>query len=192
MQAANDDNRQKLNGLDTEALAETVAALQADTDLARCEFRARTEWIDGGHTRTVIKDFYAAGQEDTSRDEPFVFDAGEPPVLLGNNEGANPVEYALKALASCLTTSMVFHATARGIELEGVRARLEGDLDIQGFLDLNENVRNGYEGIRVTFEIDGDFTDEQKEELCQLAQSRSPVFDIISNPVPVEVRVADA
>ena len=127
-----------------------------------------------------------------SRDEPFVFDAGEPPVLLGNNEGANPVEYALKALASCLTTSMVFHATARGIELEGVRARLEGDLDMQGFLDLNENVRNGYEGIRVTFEIDGDFTDEQKEELCQLAQSRSPVFDIISNPVPVEVRVADA
>ena len=176
-----------INGVDVTALSETIGAIESDPKLARSEFRARNEWIDGGLNRTEVQGFFAAGQEDASRQEPFTFDADEPPVLLGENRGANPVEYALQALASCLTTTIVYHAAARGIEIDGVRAKLEGDLDLQGCLDLDEEVRNGYQQIRVKFEIDGDLTDEQKRELCELGQARSPVFDIITNGVPVEV-----
>jgi len=184
--------KQSVNGVDVAQLFETIDAVTLDPGLASCEFRARNEWIDGGHNRTEVQGFYAAGQEDTSREQPFVFDADEPPVLLGENKGANPVEYLLKALAACLTTSMVYHAAARGIEIEGVRATLQGDLDLRGFLGLDDNVRNGYRQIRVDFEIDGDLSDEEKEELCRLAQSRSPVFDTVTNPVAVEVGLANA
>ena len=119
-------------------------------------------------------------------------DADEPPVLLGTDEGANPVEYALHALAGCLTTSLIYHAAARGIRIDAVESHLEGDLDLHGFLGMSDAVRNGYEKIRVTFKIDADAPDETLEELVMLAQQRSPVFDIISNPVPVAVRMERA
>jgi uncharacterized OsmC-like protein len=113
-------------------------------------------------------------------------------VLLGTDRGANPVEYVLTALAGCLTTSLVYHAAARGIAVEEVESHLEGDLDLRGFLGLSEEVRNGYENIRVTFKIKADATEEQLRELVQLAQNRSPVFDIISHPVPVSVELRKA
>lgn len=173
------------NGVDIKELANTIKTIRNQPDLAKSQFRVRNQWLDGAHNRTTVKDFYAAGREDTSRTEPFVFNADEPPVLLGENRGANPVEYALTALASCLTTSLVYHAAARGIELEEVEAKLEGDIDLRGFLGIADDVRKGYENIRVTFKVKGDGDAEKLEELAKY----SPIFDTISNPVNVSVRV---
>lgn len=173
------------NGVNISDLANTIKAVRNQPDLAKSQFRARNQWIDGGHCRTTIKDFYTAGQEDTSRREPFVFNADEPPVLLGENRGANPVEYALTALASCLTTTLIYHAAARGIQLEEVESKLEGDLDLRGFLGISDDVRKGYQNIRVTFKVKGDGDAEKLAELAKF----SPVFDTISNPVQVSVKV---
>ncbi|WP_420806166.1 OsmC family protein [Geobacter anodireducens] len=117
----------------------------------------------------------------------MVFDLDEPPVLLGDNRGANPVEYLLVALSGCLTTSLVAHAAARGIALRGVKSRYEGDIDLRGFLGLSEEVPAGYREIRVFFSIDADLTDGQKEELIRMAQKYSPVYNTVAKPVPVSV-----
>jgi uncharacterized OsmC-like protein len=178
-----------MNGVNLDQMFGTITAIRETPGLARFEFRAGNRWINGGHNRTTIKDFYGAGQEDTSRAEPFVMDNDEPAVLLGEDNGANPVEVVFHALAGCLTTSLVYHAAAQGIRIDEVESQFEGDLDLQGFLGLSDKVRNGYENIRVTLRIKGDALPEKMEELCQLAQKRSPVFDIVSNPVPVSVRL---
>jgi uncharacterized OsmC-like protein len=178
-----------INGVNVDQLFSTINAIQETPKLAKFNFRARNKWINGGHNCTTIKDFYGAGQEDTSRQTAFVLDNDEPAVLLGADNGANPVEFVLHALAGCLTTSLVYHAAARGIQLDEVESQLEGDLDLHGFLGLSESVRNGYEGIRVTFQIKADAPEETLQELCELAQKRSPVFDIVSHPVPVTVRL---
>jgi uncharacterized OsmC-like protein len=176
------------NGVDRDRLFGTIDAVGKNTELGRFQFRARNRWINGGHNQTTIKEFYGAGQEDLSRAEPFVLDADEPDVLLGENHGANPVEYVLTALAGCLTTSLVYHAAARGITLHEVESKLEGTLDVRGLLGMSDDVRNGYESIDVTFRVAGDAPDEVLDELCQVAQQRSPVFDIVSHPVEVRVR----
>ena len=124
------------NGVDTEQLFGTLDAIKADPSLARFQFRARNRWIDGAHNRTTIRDFYAANQEDTSRADEFVIDAGEPAILLGTDTGPNPAEYLLHALAACLTTSLVYVAAARGVHLTEVESTLEGDMDVQGALGL--------------------------------------------------------
>ena len=144
--------------------------------------------MGGGHNRSTIQGFYGAGQEDTSRKSTFVMDNDEPDVLLGTDQGANPVEYVLHALAGCLTTSLVYHAAAKGIRIDAVESRLEGDLDLRGFLGMSDEVRNGYDNVRVTFRIKADASEEQLQELCKLAQKRSPVFDIVTNAVPVTVQ----
>ena len=180
-----------VNGVDLDRLSGTIEHVSADPTLARFQFRARNRWIDGGHNRTTIKEFYGAGQEDTSRTEPFVLDADEPPVLLGENQAPNAPEYVLHALAACLTGTIVFHAAARGIVLDGLECTIEGDVDLRGFLGLDENVRPGYQQIRVAFKATGDFDDDQLAELGRLT-SYSPVRDIISNPVPVAIEVARA
>ena len=180
-----------INGVDVDRLYGTIEHISAEPTLARFQFRARNRRIDGGHNRTTIKGFYGAGQEDSSRAEPFVVDAGEPPVLLGDNEAPNAPEYLLHALAACLTGTIVYHAAARGIALDGLECTIEGDVDLHGFLGLDENVRPGYEGIRVAFKASGDFDDEQLAELASLT-SYSPVRDIVANPVPVAIDVARA
>lgn len=176
-----------LNGLDIDRLGQTMGAIEETPEISRFNFRTRNEWIDGGHNRTTIKEFYGAGQEDTTRSAPFVFDADEPNVLLGENKGANPVEYALTALSACMMTSLIYHASARGIRIDRAEARLEGDLDVQGFLGMDEKIRNGYESVRVKFKVEGDASEEELDELVQVAQQRSPVFDIFTNSVPVSV-----
>lgn len=180
---------QILNGVSINQLKETMTSIEKKPNLAKCQFRAKNQWFDGGYSRSTIKDFYASGKEDQSRAKPFLLDADEPPVLLGENRGVNPVEYVLEALAACLTASLVYHAAARGVQLYHVESHLEGDLDLQGFLGLSEKVRNGYEGVRVRFFIKGNATEEELKELLDLAQKRSPVFDIISNPVPIQVEL---
>ena len=189
MKSATSKNSTTLNGVNVEELFKTVDAVKKTAAIAKFRFRADNTWIEGGHNRTSIRNFYGAGVEDTSRKTPFILDADEPKVLLGTDRGANPVEYVLTALAGCLTTSLVYHAAARGITVEEVESHLEGDLDLRGFLGISEEVRNGYENIRVTFKIKADATEEQLRELVQLAQKRSPVFDIVSHPVPVSVEL---
>jgi uncharacterized OsmC-like protein len=174
------------NGYPYERIFGTVEAIQANPELGKFQFRATNKWIKGGHNRSTIQGFYGAGKEDDSRKKPFIYDNSEPPSLLGNNEGANPVEYILHGLAGCMTTTITLHAAANGIELTSVESRLEGDLDVQGFLGINDQVRNGYQQIRVEFTIKGNMTEEQKEMLESFAR-KSPVFDIVTNKVPVQV-----
>jgi uncharacterized OsmC-like protein len=180
------------NGVDTEQLFGTLDAIKADPSLARFQFRARNRWIHGSHNRTTIRDFYAANQEDTSRAEEFVIDAGEPAILLGTDTGPNPAEYLLHALAACLTTSLVYVAAARGVHLTEVESTLEGDMDVQGALGLSDQYRNGFERIRVSFRVEGDASEEKLREVVERAQQRSAVFDMVTNGVPVTVDVATA
>lgn len=174
-----------INGVDVEQLGQTVQAVQQNPSLGTSQFRAVNRWISGGHNQSMIQGFYGAGREDTTRTKPFVLDADEPPVLLGKDQGANPVEFVLHALAACLTTSVVYHAAARGIHIESIESNLEGDLDLQGFLGLSDHIRRGYKEIRVTFNVKSDASPEQVEELTRF----SPVFDIVSNPVPVSIAI---
>jgi uncharacterized OsmC-like protein len=178
-----------VNGVNVDELVQTVESVKKTASIAQFRFRADNTWIDGGHNRTSIRNFYGAGGEDTSRKTPFILDADEPKVLLGTDRGANPVEYVLTALAGCLTTSLIYHAAARGIAVEEVESHLEGDLDLRGFLGISEDVRNGYDNIRVSFKIKADAPEAQLRELVELAQKRSPVFDIVSHPVPVSVEL---
>ena len=179
------------NGVDVQRLFETLDVVKQMPKAAKFRFRARNAWLDGAHNRSEIHHFEQAGEPETKRQEPFVFDNDEPPVLLGRDRGANPVEFVLHALAGCLTTSLVYNAAVRGIELRSVESELEGDIDLHGFLALDPNVRNGYQQIRVTFKIDSDAPREKLEELVQIAQQRSPVFDSVSNPVDVKVKLAE-
>ena len=175
--------QRQINGVDVEKMGKTIEAIQEQADLAKFKFRATNKWIHGGHNQTTIKEFYGAGQEDTSRTKPFVLDADEPPVLLGEDQGANPVEFVLHALASCLTTGLVYHAAANGVKIEEVESRFEGDLDLRGFLGLSDDVRKGYQNIRVNFTVKSDGPAEKLREFMKY----SPVFDIVTNPVPVAI-----
>jgi uncharacterized OsmC-like protein len=175
------------NGVDTAVLFGTLDAVKAEPTLAKFQFRARNRWIGGAHNRTTIRDFYAANQEDVSREQAFTIDAGEPAILIGTDTGPNPAEALLHALAACLTTSLVYVAAARGVRLTHVESTLEGDMDVQGALGLSDDYRNGFEEIRVSFRIAGDAPEEKLRELVARAQQRSAVFDMVTNGVPVTV-----
>jgi uncharacterized OsmC-like protein len=177
----------RVNGVEVEKLFETIEAIKSTPNLASFTFRLSNEWLGSGRNRSVVSTYYGAGQEHDSRREPFVLDADEPPVLLGTDLAANPVEYLLHALAACVTTSLVYHAAARGIRLEEVSTRLEGDIDLHGFLGLDDSVPRGYTSIRIAFKIKADVPDEQLEELCRLGPTFSPVFDTITRAVKVDV-----
>ena len=180
------------NGVDTDLLFGTLDAIKSDPELARFTFRARNRWIDGAHNQTTIRDFYAAKQEDTSRGDAFVLDAGEPAILLGSATGPNPAEYLRPALAACLTTALVYVAAARGVRLTEVESTLEGDMDVQGALGLSDDHRNGFERIRVSFRVAGDAPEETLREVVARAKQRSAVFDMVTNGVPVAVDLATA
>lgn len=177
-----------VNGINVDQLFQTIGLIKEKPEIARFQFRAANTWLDGTHNRATVKDFFGAGQEDASRD-PLGFEIDEPPVLCGNNLGANPVEFLLVALSGCLTTSLVAHAAAKGIALKGVASRYEGDLDLRGFLGISEEVPVGYRSIRVYFTIEADISEEQKEELIRMAKKYSPVFNSIAQPVPVSVQL---
>lgn len=175
-----------VNGVNVSQLFSTIEIIKTNPDVSKFKFRATNTWQNGTYNRATVKDFYGALQEDDTR-SPMEFAIDEPPVLLGENKGANPVEYLLVGLSGCLTTSMVAHAAARGIELKSVQSRLEGDLDVQGFLGLSETIPVAYREIRVSFKIDADITDQEKEELLEMAQKYSPVFNTVTRPIPVRV-----
>ncbi len=187
-QAAKKLDEKVLNGVNVDQLFSTVDLIKGNPDIAKFKFRASNEWVNGTHNRGAVKGFYGALKEDDSRPE-VSYDMDEPPVLLGHDKGSNPVEYLLTALSGCLTTSLVAHASAKGIELKSVRSRYEGDIDLRGFLGLSQDVPVGFQEIRVYFEIDADISDEQKQELIQMAQKYSPVFNTITRATPVSVKL---
>jgi len=172
--------------VNVEELFKTIDAVKATPGIAKFKFRIRNEWVDGGYNRSTAKSFYGVGAEN-DRPKAFVMEADEPPILLGKDRGANPVEHLLHALAACVTSSMVYHAAAKAIEIEEVESSIEGDIDLRGFLGLDKTVRNGYQQIRMNFKIKADVTDEQLQELCRFGPTYSPVFDSVTKGVPVTV-----
>lgn len=176
---------QSVNGVDVSALKQTIGAIRQDPALGGFQFRAQNRWLGAAHNQSTIQDFYGAGQEDNSRGQPYVFDCDEPLVLFGRDQGANPVEYLLNALAGCLTTTVVMHAASRGIRIESVCSELEGDIDIRGFLGLTDEVPRGFQRIRVAMHVKSDAPPEKLKELA----AYSPVFNTIVNPTQVEVQI---
>ncbi|KPV41926.1 osmotically inducible protein C [Thiohalorhabdus denitrificans] len=181
-----------VNGVDVDQLVDTVGAIKEQPDIAKFRFRASNQWVNGGHSRTTIQSFYGAGQEDDTRSEPIVLDSDEPPVLLGENKGANAVETVLHALASCMSVGFAYNAAAQGIRVDGMEMDLEGDIDLHGFLGLSESTRPGYENIRLSCRIKTDASEDKLAELSEQVQKTSPVLDILRNPVPTSVHLEKA
>jgi uncharacterized OsmC-like protein len=181
--------RPALNGVDTPTLFATLDAVKASPELAKFQFRAANRWQSGTHNCSTIRGFFGAGQEDTSRTADFTFDADHPAVLVGNNNGPTPVEFLLHAIAACLTAGIANIAAARGVALREVTSTVEGDIDLLGILGLSDQVRNGYQAIRVSFQISGDAPEEVLRGLVDQSRDRSAVYDVLTNGVPVSVEV---
>ncbi len=177
------------NGVDTATLFATIGAVRAQPEAAAFQFRATNRWVSGTHSRGYVQGFFGVGAEDTSREEPFVLNADHPTVLVGSDEGPTPVEYVLHALAACLTAGIGNIAAARKVTLRKVESSVEGDIDLQGILGLDPEVRNGFQAVRISFRIDADADREVVAEIVQQSVARSAVYDIITNGVPVDVAV---
>jgi uncharacterized OsmC-like protein len=174
----------QVNDIDIDALGKTIAAIKDDPDLAKCRFRATNRWLGGNRNVGKVRSFYAAKQ-DLEHRETFETHADEPPILAGEDSAANPVEHLLTALASCLTTSMVAHAAVRGIELDMLESEVEGDIDLNGYLGLKDDVPRGYQNIRIKFTVQSDADTEQLHRLA----AYSPVFNTLLDGVHVDLRV---
>ena len=180
-----DTNNGTINGIHMETLHGTVNAIKQEPDLGQCKFRARNKWLGGNHNCTTITGFYGAKQE-IAHKQQFELHADEPPILAGNDDGANPVEHLLNALAACVTTSMVAHAAVRGIHIEELESELEGDIDLCGFLGLADDVPKGFTDIRIKFKVKADV--DNMERLKRLT-AYSPVFNTITQGANVDIQV---
>lgn len=176
------------NGVDTTALFETINVVKENRELAQFQFRATNRWVSGTHSQSRIYGFSGAGQELSHKAE-VVLDGDHPEALVGQDNGLTPVEFVLHALASCLTAGIGNIASARKVNLDYVESTVEGDLDMQGLLGLSDEVRNGYEQIRISFRIAGDAPPEKLREIVEQSRNRSAVFDIITGQVPVSIEV---
>jgi uncharacterized OsmC-like protein len=184
------ESSHNINGFDVQAATDTISALKADKSLAKFEFRVRNRWINGGENRSTIQDFFGAGKEDTSRASAFEFTNGEPPVLLGNNEGANPVEFLLHAIAGCVTTTFVLHAMARRITIFELSTELKGCIDLQGFLGLDDSVPAGYQQINIVMHVKADCSEQELDSLLDYTHQHSPTCNTVCRPVPVIIERA--
>lgn len=184
-------DRGPLNGVDTPTLFATLGAVKAQPELAKFQFRVSNRWMKGTNSRSRIEPFHGAGAEHAHKDD-YTYDADHPAVLTGGDDGPTPVEFLLHALASCLTAGIANIAAARGVQLTQVTSRIEGDIDLLGILGLSNEVRNGYQGIRATFEIKGDAPAEKLREIVEQSRARSAVFDVLTNGVPVQIGVEAA
>ena len=176
------------NGVNVAALVAAREALTQAPAAAQFKWRAACEWKDGTHSRSTVEGFYGLGEEQ-HRKKTFAFDADHPEVFASEDKGATPVEYVLVGLASCLTAGVAAVAQYRNIQLRSVIATIEGDMDIQGILGIDDEVRNGFGGIKVTYKIDADAKKEDIEALVAQSQKRSAVYDIVTNPTNVTVVV---
>jgi uncharacterized OsmC-like protein len=181
--------KQPLNGVDTPTLFATLDAVRGQHDIAKFQFRASNEWVSGTHSRSRFSGFYGAGQE-MQHQQVTIVESDHPAVLVGSDQAPTPVEYLLHGIAACLTAGVANVAAARGVELHSVRSTVEGDIDLLGILGLSDGtVRNGYEAIRVSFEIEGDADDETLRGLVEQSRRRSAVYDVLTNPTPVAIDV---
>jgi len=181
-------NESTRNGVDTAALFATLNAVKAAPEAARFQFRAHNQWLSGTHNRSTIAEFYGVGEE-RAHERSFTFDADHPAVLVGRDNGPTPVEFVLHALAACLTAGLANIAAARNIRLTQVRSTITGDIDLNGILGLDPDVRNGYERISVRFTVKGDAPAAKLRELVEQSRARSAVYDVITNRVPVDIEV---
>jgi uncharacterized OsmC-like protein len=176
------------NGVNVEALLEARKALTAAPEAAQFTWRAKCEWLNGVHSHSTVEGFYGLGGEQT-RKKKFTFDADHPEQFAAEDSGATPVEYVLVALASCLTGGIAAVAQNRGIQLRKVSATVEGGMDLAGILGIDKDVRNGFDGVKVTYNIEADATPDEIRALVAQSQKRSAVYDIITNPTNVIVNV---
>jgi uncharacterized OsmC-like protein len=177
------------NGVNVQALLDAREALKGAPEAAKFKWRASCKWQNGTHSRTKIQGFHGLGQEQKHKTE-FSFDADHPEIFASEDLGATPIELVLVGLASCLTAGVAAVAQNRGIQLRSVEAKLEGSMDIQGILGIDSDVRNGYDDIKVTFNIDADASKKDIEALVAQSQKRSAVYDILTNPTSVTVNVS--
>ncbi len=175
-----------VNGVNVTQLFDTIESVKQNKEIAKFNFRAQNKWVNGTENQTTVSDFYGACKTHT-REKPHVFVKDEPQILLGNDHGANPVEYLLAGLAGCITTSLIAYASARGVKIDSIESTLEGDIDLQGLLQIDKSVNPGYQGINISFKIESDASDETLEELIELAKNVSPVANTVSRPTPVNV-----
>jgi uncharacterized OsmC-like protein len=176
------------NGVNVAALLEAREALTAAPEAAQFKWRANCTWKNGTHSHSTVEGFFGLGEEQAHRTE-FGFDADHPELFASEDHGATPVEYVLVALASCLTAGVAAVAQNREIQLRSVSATLEGDMDVSGILGIDSDVRNGFSGIKVTYDIDADASADDIKALVAQSQKRSAVYDIITNPTNVTVEV---
>ena len=176
------------NGVDTATLFATLDAVKQAPEAARFQFRAHNQWVSGTHTRSTIADYFGVGEERT-HERTFVFDADHPAVLVGRDQGPTPVEFLLHALAACLTAGLANIAAARRVRLTEVRSTVTGDIDLNGILGLDPEVRNGYQQLTVRFTISGDAPADKLRELVAQSRARSAVFDVLTNGVLVTIEV---
>ncbi|SFU73278.1 OsmC family protein [Halomonas korlensis] len=177
------------NGVNVAALLGAREALAQAPEAARFTWRARCDWVNGTHSHATIDGYHGLGEEQHHKTR-FTFDADHPEVFASEDHGPTPVEYVLVGLASCLTAGIAAVAQHRDIQLRSITATLEGSMDIQGILGMDSDVRNGFEDVRVRFEIDADATREEIEALVAQSQKRSAVYDLLTNPTNVTVSVA--
>ena len=176
------------NGVNVEALLGAREALTKTPEAARFKWRATCSWINGTHSRSIVRGYFGLGAEQSHK-TAFNYDADHPEIFASEDKGATPVEYVLVGLASCLTAGIAAVAQNRSIQLRSVKATLEAGMDIQGILGIDSEVRNGFDGIKVAFEIDADASKEDIAALVAQSQKRSAVFDILTNPTQVTVEV---
>ena len=176
------------NGVNVGALLETREALTQMPEAAQFTWRATCEWVNGTHSRSEVQGFFGLGEEHKHK-TTFTFEADPPEVFASEDHGATPVELVLAGLASCLTAGVASVAQHREIQLNSVKATLEGGMDIQGILGMDSEVRNGFDGIKVTYDIDANASREDIEALVAQSQKRSAVYDIVTNPTNVTVTV---
>jgi uncharacterized OsmC-like protein len=176
------------NGVNVEALLGARKALTDAPEAARFQWRASCKWVNGTHSHSTVQGFFGLGAEQ-SHNSQFSFNADHPAVFASEDKGATPVEYVLVGLASCLTAGIAAVAQHRGIQLRSVSATIEGGMDIQGILGIDSDVRNGFDGIKVKYQIDADATPDEIKALVAQSQKRSAVFDVITNPTNVTVEV---
>ncbi|MGD9511109.1 MAG: OsmC family protein [Geminicoccaceae bacterium] len=176
------------NGVNVAALLDAREALSAAPEAARFNWRAVCTWMNGTHSRSSVDGFFGLGQDQRHRTE-FTFEADHPELFAAEDKGATPVEYVLVALGSCLTAGIAAIAQNRNIQLRSVKATIEGAMDLQGILGIDSDVRNGFDGIKVTFDVDADASPDEIRALVAQSQKRSAVFDIVTNPTNVTVEV---
>jgi len=181
-------NKPVNNGVNVDALLAAREALKNAPEAAEFTWRASCKWLNGTHSRSSVEGFHGLGQEQKHRSE-FTFEADHPEVFASEDQGATPVELVLVGLASCLTAGVAAVAQNRGIQLRSVEAKLEGKMNLYGILGIDSDVRNGYDGIKVTFKIDADASKKDIEALVAQSQKRSAVYDIVTNPTNVTVEV---